>query len=199
MTPERWQEVERVYHAALAHRKEERATFLAEACGADASLVREVESLLARAGAASAFLETPARVAGAAGQAAGQSLVGRRLGPYAIQSVLGVGGMGEVYRAHDTTLGRDVAIKVLPDVWLADPERRARFEREARVLAALNHPNIVTIHSVEQADGVHFLTWSWSRERRWPRRSHRVGCRSIGSSRSPFRWPMPSAPPTSAG
>ena len=113
---------------------------------------REVESLLAQAGAASAFLETPALAAGAAEHAAGRSLVGRRLGSYSIQSVLGVGGMGEVYRAHDTTLGRDVAIKVLPDLWLADPERRARFEREARILASLNHPHIGAIYGVEQID-----------------------------------------------
>ena len=145
MTPERWQEVERIYHVALARGERERAAFLAEACGGDAVLLREVESLLAQAGAASAFLETPAPAVGAAEHAAARSLVGRRLGLYAIQSVLGVGGMGEVYRAHDPTLGRDVAIKVLPEVWLADPERRARFEREARMLASLNHPNIAHI------------------------------------------------------
>jgi serine/threonine protein kinase len=83
---------------------------------------------------------------------------GTRLGPYEIQSVLGVGGMGEVYRAHDPKLNRMVAIKVLREEFAADPERRLRFEREAQSIAALNHPNIVTIYSVEQADSVHFLT-----------------------------------------
>ena len=81
------------------------------------------------------------------------SMVGQRLGPYEIEALLGIGGMGEVYRARDTTLGRPVAIKILPELWTADPDRRARFEREARVLASLNHPNIAAIYGVEQADG----------------------------------------------
>ncbi|MCC6652872.1 MAG: protein kinase, partial [Candidatus Eisenbacteria bacterium] len=72
---------------------------------------------------------------------------GTRLGPYDISFALGAGGMGEVYRAHDTRLGRDVALKVLPESVAADPERLARFEREARTVAVLNHPNIVTLHS----------------------------------------------------
>jgi Tol biopolymer transport system component len=76
-------------------------------------------------------------------------LVGQRLGQYEIVALLGVGGMGEVYRAHDTVLRRDVAIKILPELWLADPDRRARFEREARVLASLNHPNIGAIFGLE--------------------------------------------------
>lgn len=83
---------------------------------------------------------------------------GTKLGPYEIQSPLGAGGMGEVYRATDTKLGRDVALKVLPADMAHDPERLARFRREAKALAQLDHPNIVTIHSVEEADGVHFLT-----------------------------------------
>ena len=83
---------------------------------------------------------------------------GTRLGPYEIQSPLGAGGMGEVYRATDTKLGRDVALKVLPAEMAHDPERLARFRREAKALAQLDHPNIVTIHSVEECDGVHFLT-----------------------------------------
>ena len=84
-------------------------------------------------------------------------LAGRRLGVYHLQERIGAGGMGEVYRARDTRLGRDVAIKVLPAAFTADAERLARFEREARVLAALNHPNIATIHGVEESDGVHAL------------------------------------------
>jgi TolB-like protein len=83
---------------------------------------------------------------------------GARLGAYEILSLLGTGGMGEVYRAHDPKLKRDVAIKVLPQHTATDSERRARFEREAQSIAALNHPNIVTIYSVEEADGVLFLT-----------------------------------------
>ena len=83
---------------------------------------------------------------------------GTKIGPYEIQSPLGAGGMGEVYRATDTKLGRDVALKVLPADMAHDPDRLARFRREAKALAQLDHPNIVTIHSVEEADGVHFLT-----------------------------------------
>ncbi len=83
---------------------------------------------------------------------------GTKLGPYEIQSPLGAGGMGEVYRANDTKLGRDVALKVLPAEMAHDPERLARFRREAKSLAQLDHPNIVTIYSVEECDGVHFLT-----------------------------------------
>src|SRR5262245_53375077 len=82
---------------------------------------------------------------------------GARLGTYEILTPLGAGGMGEVYRARDSRLGRDVAIKVLPEVMARDPERLARFEREARSLAALNHPGIVTIFSVEEDGGIRFL------------------------------------------
>ena len=81
-------------------------------------------------------------------------MVGRQLGPYRILGALGAGGMGEVYRARDTKLGRDVAIKMLPPHFAADPERLARFEREARLLAALNHPHIAAIYGLEEADGV---------------------------------------------
>ena len=85
-------------------------------------------------------------------------LTGRRLGSYQVGALLGAGGMGMVYLARDTRLDRDVALKVLPDEMKRDPKRLARFEREARALATLNHPNIVTIHSIEEVDGVHFLT-----------------------------------------
>src|SRR6202795_4937421 len=78
---------------------------------------------------------------------------GSRLGPYEILSLLGAGGMGEVYRARDTKLNRDVAIKVLPDLVANDPERLARFQREAQVLASLNHPNIAHIHGLEESGG----------------------------------------------
>jgi serine/threonine protein kinase len=83
---------------------------------------------------------------------------GTKLGQYGIVTLVGAGGMGEVYRATDTKLGRDVALKVLPPDVARDPERLARFQREARAIAALNHPHIVTIFSVEETDGVHFLT-----------------------------------------
>jgi eukaryotic-like serine/threonine-protein kinase len=79
---------------------------------------------------------------------------GTKLGPYEIRSPLGAGGMGQVYRARDTKLDRDVALKILPESFASDPDRSMRFEREAKTVAALNHPNIVTIFSVEEANGI---------------------------------------------
>jgi serine/threonine protein kinase len=143
----------------LAHPAEERAAFLAKACAGDQGLQRDVESLLAHEPYASDFMSVPAAVlAGSAvlSRAPG-TLAGQRLGNYAIRSLLGVGGMGEVYRAHDDTLGREVAIKVLPPAFTTDPERRARFDREARMLATLNHPHVGAIYGVEVADGVRAL------------------------------------------
>src|SRR5437016_5226428 len=86
-----------------------------------------------------------------------RSLLGQRLGSYQVACLLGAGGMGEVYQAHDTKLQRDVAIKVLPKRFVDDPDRLGRFRREAQLLASLNHPNIATIHGLEQSDGVHYL------------------------------------------
>jgi eukaryotic-like serine/threonine-protein kinase len=82
---------------------------------------------------------------------------GTHLGSYEVVAQIGAGGMGEVYQAHDTKLGRDVAIKVLPEVFAHDPERLSRFQREAKMLAALNHPNIATIFGLEHSDGVQYL------------------------------------------
>ena len=82
---------------------------------------------------------------------------GTRLGTYQVLSQIGAGGMGEVYRAHDTKLGRDVAIKILPEAFAHDPERLSRFQREAKMLAALNHPNIATIHGLEQSGDTSYL------------------------------------------
>ena len=94
-------------------------------------------------------------------------MTGRTLGGYHLQALLGAGGMGEVYRARDTKLGRDVAIKILPRAVTSDPDRLARFEREARMLAALNHPNICAIYGLEEADGVRFLILNSWTARRW--------------------------------
>jgi serine/threonine protein kinase len=82
---------------------------------------------------------------------------GTKLGPYEIAAQIGAGGMGEVYQAHDTKLGRHVAIKVLPEALAHDAERLSRFQREAKILASLNHPNIATIHGLEHSDGTHYL------------------------------------------
>jgi Tol biopolymer transport system component len=150
MTSDRWQQVDRLYHSALEQPAAERAAFLAEACAGDADLQREVQSLLDQA-SMPGFLEEPALALAAA--VAGRpdvSWVGRSIGVYQVQAFLGRGGMGEVYRAHDTRLGRDVALKLLPPGFSLDPDRLARFGREARLLASLNHPNIGAIHGFEE-------------------------------------------------
>jgi eukaryotic-like serine/threonine-protein kinase len=154
-----WQKIEQLYHAALEREESQRAAYLREVCTGDDALRREVESLLAQQIAAESFLEAPALevAARAVAKESRQSLNGQQLGCYKIVSLLGAGGMGEVYQAHDTKLGRDVAIKVLPSAFVHDAERLSRFQREARMLASLNHPNIATIYGLDQSDDVHYL------------------------------------------
>ena len=135
----------------MARPPAERAAFVAAECAGDAALEQDVLALVANAASAEAFLEQPAA------RAASLPIVGRQLGAFAIEAQIGAGGMGEVYRAKDTRLGRTVAVKILPRDLAADPDRRQRFQREARAVAALNHPNICTIHDVGHADGVDFL------------------------------------------
>jgi serine/threonine protein kinase len=159
-SPDRWLHVEQLYHDALARDEAERAVFLREACGGDDTLRHEVESLLAYAGGAQTFMDAPALthvVPALIPPDPTTSLVAQRLGPYEIGALIGSGGMGDVYRARDTKLGRDVAIKILPAVFTADADRRARFEREARLLAALNHPHIGAIYGFEDRQGIHAL------------------------------------------
>jgi serine/threonine protein kinase len=156
---ERLQKVESLYHDARARPVKERAAFLVDACAGDAILRAQIESLLAQPDSTGGLLDSSALavVAQSDNELGRAALIGRRLGVYHVLALLGVGGMGEVYRARDTRLGRDVAIKVLPHAFTADPERLARFEREARVLASLNHPNIGAIYGLEDADGVRAL------------------------------------------
>jgi eukaryotic-like serine/threonine-protein kinase len=158
MTPDRWKQVSELYDAARARQTDARTAFLAEACGTDEALRQEVQALLDQP-TSPRVLErmTPSAVAGAMGSEAGSDLTGRRFGPYLLRERIGAGGMGEVYRARDTKLGRDVAIKVLPQAFADDPDRIARFEREARVLASLDHPHIGTIHGIEESDGIRAL------------------------------------------
>jgi serine/threonine-protein kinase len=161
MTPERWERVKTLYDLARARPQRERSAFLARECDGDTDLQLEVESLLDQpagtaefvsflGGPASAFLDAPA----------GEDvvpLVGRRIGTFEVRSLLGRGGMGEVYLAHDHKLGRDVAIKVLPHAFTSDQNRVASLEREARVVAALNHPHIAAIHGIEESAGIRGL------------------------------------------
>ncbi len=141
MQQDRWKLIEEIYHAALGRESNERSRFLDSACGNDAELRREVESLIRESGA-SQFMEPD------------RKLAGRVLNHYRIGSLIGAGGMAEVYRARDTRLHRDVAIKVLHQSMWVDPERLERLYREARLLASLNHPNIASIYGLEEADGI---------------------------------------------
>src|SRR5688572_13080124 len=116
MTPERWRQVEEIVHAALSRRESQRMAFLADACAGDEALRREVESLLTQQASAGGFLEGKAVAVAAQmiNETETSLLTGRRLGAYEVQARIGAGGMGEVYRARDTRLSRDVAIKILP-------------------------------------------------------------------------------------
>ena len=158
----RWARVTAVFHEALEREEPARVAYLDSACAGDGPLRAEVESLLASHQAAGRFAE------GSPLEALPMSAVealglhprlapGSQFGSYTIVVPLGAGGMGEVYRARDTRLGRDVAIKALPQQFLADSDRVARFEREAQLLAALNHPNIATIYGLEESNGSHVL------------------------------------------
>jgi serine/threonine protein kinase len=168
MTDDRrqWPRVKEIFHSALACAPDQRAAFLHDACGEDVALRDDVESLLAAHADAGSFAEGAAIDAlmshnsVAAMMAHGRApamAAGVELGPYRILGPLDAGGMGEVYRALDQRLHREVAVKVLPAALYDDPERVARLEREARLLAVLNHPHIATIHGLEIAGGLHAI------------------------------------------
>src|SRR5712671_736205 len=157
MSSERWERTKEILEQALCLVPEERQAFLELACGADADLRMEVESLIA------AHEEAGSQFLGAAAPevlqlAPSRALTaGTKLGPYEIIAPLGAGGMGEVYRARDTHLGRTVAIKILPAAFSQDQDRLHRFQEEARSASALNHPNIITIHDLGQEGSTHYI------------------------------------------
>jgi eukaryotic-like serine/threonine-protein kinase len=161
MRPERWEQVEQLYHAARARTGGERSAFLDAACAGDAALRREVESLLAQqTTAADGLLDRPAWASLLDEPSVALLALGSQLGPYQILSLLGTGGMGQVYKAFDARLRREVAIKV------AGERFSERFDREVRAIAALNHPNICTVHDVgpnylvmELVDGETLREW----------------------------------------
>ena len=158
--PDRWEQIERLYNEVLDRAVADRDAFLARACEDDETLRAEVRSLLAYQPAADHFLERSALAEAARSLArqARPALIGRQIAGYDILALVGAGGMGDVYRARDPRLGREVAFKVLDPSAALDPECRERFEHEAKSASALNHPNIVTIYSVGEDAEVAFIT-----------------------------------------
>ena len=154
MTPERWQQITGMFHAALRRDSAQRSSFLQDQCGTDEALRTEVEAMLA----AHDHAGDPDRVPSIA---VSEHLLrlepGSAVGRYRIDAFIGAGGMGQVYRAHDSRIERDVAIKVLPADYAADVDRLRRFEQEARTTGALNHPNVLTLYDVGTADGRPYL------------------------------------------
>ena len=150
MKPERWRQINDLFESAAERVPEERAAFLEEACHGDQGLRREVESLIACDERSENFIESPAVevvLELLANDTAGAT-VGELIGHYRIESLLGVGGMGEVYLARDERLGRRVALKFLPKRLTSDKMQLSRFESEARAASALNHPNILTVYEI---------------------------------------------------
>jgi serine/threonine protein kinase len=157
MTAERWRRIEELYHEARERSAEERHAFLAEACGADDELRRQIELLLAQDPTGSKILDRPA--AELLIESAVTPLVsGTQLGPYRMEGVLGAGGMGTVYRATDTKLNRPVAVKFLSDE-MADVSARRRFQREAQLASSLNHPHILTVYDTGELFGNRVCRW----------------------------------------
>lgn len=159
MTPEKWQQVKEIFQSAIELAPEKREAFLDAACAGDDSLRREVESLIRSHEEEGSFIDSPAYEVAAEllTEDEGRSLVGEFVGPYKIVSLLGRGGMGEVYLAEDKRLGRRVAVKLLPIEFTRDVDRLRRFEREARAASALNHPNILTIYEVGRVGANHYI------------------------------------------
>jgi serine/threonine-protein kinase len=166
MDGERQRRVNELFLSALEREPETRLAFLESACGEDTDLRHQVELLLAKQGETGSFLETPAIAYTAVTQTETSNITVRQFGPYRMVSPLGAGGMGEVFRAHDSKLGRDVAMKFLSPEFARDPDRLARFRREARTLASLNHPHIGAIFGLEEDGDVECLVWNWWKARR---------------------------------
>jgi len=158
MDPERWQRIKDLLHSALERDPAERDAFLVAACAGDEGMHQEVEALIGAHAQAGDFIESPAfeLMADSLGDKA-DSLAGQSLGHYQVISLIGAGGMGEVYLAEDTRLGRKIALKILTTHFTRDSDRLRRFQQEARAASALNHPNILTIHEIGQIDSRHFM------------------------------------------
>lgn len=157
MTPERWQQVKAIFSSALQYQPEERGSFLKKACSGDTSLLDEVESLIRSHEKSGSFIDNPAYLAQGALNEESELFQGQLIANYEVLHCVGRGGMGEVYLAHDRRLNRKVALKLLPASSKQDADRLARFEHEARAASALNHPNILTIHEIQEINSVHLI------------------------------------------
>src|SRR5438128_989971 len=158
MKPERWQQIKNLLQAALEREPAERPAFLDEACQGDKLLRQQVNSFIISHEQAGGFIEEPAfEVMAESLENKQTELVGQMLGHYRVLEQLGAGGMGEVYLAQDTRLGRKVALKMLPADLTAEDERVRRFQQEARAASALNHPNIITIYEIAEMDSRRFM------------------------------------------
>jgi serine/threonine protein kinase len=163
MKADRWKQIDELFDAVLEIPGKQREVFLSEKCNGDDELKREVLSLLRAQKESDQFMENSAMNLMAKEIAYDQttvvdfSIIGRELGNYRVERPIGAGGMGEVFLARDTKLNRKVALKILPAEFVLDAERVKRFEREAKAVSALNHPNIVTIYDFGQMDGINFI------------------------------------------
>jgi serine/threonine protein kinase/Tol biopolymer transport system component/Tfp pilus assembly protein PilF len=157
MTSERWQQIKTLFESSLERDPLERDAFLDEACAGDPLLRGEVEALIDSHARAGDFIESPAYAVMAHSLTKSDIVPGRAIGPYEILNQLAAGGMGDIYLAEDTRLGRKVVLKALPAAFTKDPERVRRFQLEARAASALNHPHIVTVYDIGQLDHLHYI------------------------------------------
>src|SRR6476659_561715 len=159
MDPERLRQIEELYHLVLELSPTERESFIQKSCGEDKDLRRELETLLAVSSSNNFFDKPPLSLAAEmfADKEKQTNLGGQKISHYKIIRLLGAGGMGQVYLAEDTKLHRRIALKILTAQFETDVERINRFKKEARAVSALNHPNIITIYSIEETEAGNFI------------------------------------------
>src|SRR4029079_12089669 len=159
MKAERWKQVNDLFQSTIERAPEERSAFLDESCYGDEGMRREVESLLTSHERAENFIEVPAfKIAPElVPNDSADALIGKLIGHYRIESLIGVGGMGKVYLGRDERLGRKAALKLLPDSVTTDAAQLSRFKNEARTASALNHPNILTVYEIGAEGNVQFI------------------------------------------
>ncbi|PYS67363.1 MAG: hypothetical protein DMF69_23255, partial [Acidobacteria bacterium] len=161
MTPDRWRQITGIFEAALQRPSDERLAFIEDACVNDSELRREVQAMLESHEEASHFIEGPAINLVARQGGDGTSLIGQTIAHYQVLSLLGSGGMGDVYLALDSKLGRKVALKLLPEYLAGDTQRTRLFTKEARAASALNHPNIITVYEIGQLGDRYYIAMEY--------------------------------------